>query len=316
MRGEIFIDKAGLDNAISLYIETSKDEFIFDSSERRKLLELLFQKSILRINITADEIVECSKSNPYYMKLLKNSSLRSSNLHLDSCQRLNHNTLHFLTESNSSTEQYQEKFGLWFLSSLNLPQFRYPLQSKSYNFHSLDKFRNFDFLHKHKHPINSLIITDDYLFNDSKGYALDAIELNLKPILKRLIPKKLEEVFHLTIVCSGPSGVSLDKDLIRKEIELILKDYPFDCLIEFYSYKFHKRVLITNYAYIASDKGFRNLSFDKRNEGQKTWCEIKNDFEVAFIHDSENNASNYHARIVELNQLISDSKNRLLRISD
>lgn len=140
--------------------------------------------------------------------------------------------------------------------------------------------------------------------------------MNIKPILKRLLPKKLEEVFHLTIVCSGPSNVSLDKDLIKREIELILKEYQFNYLIEFYSYKFHKRVIITNYAYIVSDKGFRNLSFDKRNEGRRKWCERKNDFEVAYLHDSENNAANYHARIVELRQLISDSQNRLLRIPD
>lgn len=283
---------------------------LLENKDRKRLLDLIFDHNILYSNLSADEILQLSSENPYYRKPIRSNSLKPKSLNFEKDSTLEPNLLYFLSKAIWEVALIKKQQGLWFFSKSDLSTFKYPVNSTSYNFHSDNRFKNFDFLHKHKHPINSIILADDYLFNNSSSYDTQAINLNLKPILTRLLPKDLDEVFHLTIV-SGPRNISLDLSVIQSEIDEIFKKLGYHYEFEHFPYNFHKRVILTNYTLITSDKGFRNLSLNK--SGNKRWLEEKNDFNVDFIHDSEKNANNYYSRIAELRNLIPKSQNRLLK---
>lgn len=111
-------------------------------------------------------------------------------------------------------------------------------------------------------PINSLIITDNYIFS---GKFEEQKRYSLYPLLKSIVPKNLSCDFHLTIfICNLPNSnglVPLSRDKAETLIDEIraLDLCPFlKVTIVAHTIKSttHDRELVTNYHYMQSGHGF------------------------------------------------------------
>ena len=106
---------------------------------------------------------------------------------------------------------------------------------------------------------NSLILVDNYIFNDFK-----LLDDNLKQILDALLPDRLDIPFHIAI-CSE-MGNKTDQDCKIKVDNLIKKIRP-NLIVKTETLKcstsdFHDRIIITNNIYISCGSGFELLKYD------------------------------------------------------
>ncbi|MFN3850859.1 MAG: hypothetical protein ACK4NY_15605 [Spirosomataceae bacterium] len=288
------------------------------------LFRLFFNGSKIELNKSNEEIIQLSKINPYINKLLKSGSLKESKidvLDLD-FEKISPNMPFFLEKPQIETEKLIEKYGMWFFSKDRMSNVRQLFKLQSHNFTSRNNFKNFDFFQKYQHPCNALILTDDYFFTIKKGndkiYDENAIEKNLKPILKRILPKKLGIDFQLTIILS-PNDTNIDFNKIKSAIEDTTSLYEYPVKINFIKSNFHERHIFTNYYKITADKGFKNLVKDVRNDTFK-WDHPKNSFEFRSIFYSITKDEDYLEKIAECKDRdekgskVGDSfKNRLLQ---
>ena len=266
------------------------------------LYRLLFNSSKIELDKSDEEIIQLSKVNPYINKLFKSQSLKPSHINVPNLifEEIKPNTIFFLKNSQLEVEKLQEKYGMWFFSKDRMRNTKELFKLMNHNFSSSleTPFKNFDFFHKYRHPCNALILTDDYFFTSNNKYDENAIEKNLKPILKQILPKKLGVNFQITMILS-PNSVSLDFDKIQLVIEEITATYAYEIKINFIVSNFHERHIFTNYYKITTDKGFKNLV--KNN----TWVHDKNSFEFRSIFHS--NDEDYLAKIEECNSKEKDS---------
>lgn len=113
-------------------------------------------------------------------------------------------------------------------------------------------------------PTNSLVLTDNYLFNESAVTFDDCVE-NVKGLLNAILPEKLNVDFHILIVTRHPV---CNKEKINKAIGTI-KSYiqsqrTYAIKIEYIFYEtIHQRKIITNYNIMVGDRGFVNFNSRK-----------------------------------------------------
>lgn len=108
-------------------------------------------------------------------------------------------------------------------------------------------------------PLNSLIITDNYLLQNELNGKLIGFE-NLKMVLNAVLPQKLDTVFHLLIVAPMPQKIRPEKaDQLNGMLKAYLKTIrPYDFQLEFvFNYTIHARKILSNYFVIIGDKGFQ-----------------------------------------------------------
>ena len=106
-------------------------------------------------------------------------------------------------------------------------------------------------------PMNSLIVSDPYLFANEDGKRGVA---NLMQFLEAILPNKLEADFHVLLLTPEHK----DKDLrwceqIIQEIRTVLDAFknPYPIVFELvFAETFHKRIAISNYFSLTMDKGF------------------------------------------------------------
>lgn len=133
-------------------------------------------------------------------------------------------------------------------------------------------------------PFNSLVITDNYLFNHCRQNTNVGYE-NLTMMLNAILPANLETSFHLLIIAQMAKMSDNYSNSLCGKLKSYLKtirDYNFIVEIAF-TETLHPRKAISNYFVITCDKGF-NL-FDPLNR-----CKIfdDNDFRVlSILHDSK-----------------------------
>lgn len=281
------------------------------------LYRLLFNSSKIELNKSDEEIIQLSKVNPYINKLFKSQSLKSSHINVSNLifEEIKPNMIFFLENSPLEVEKLQEKYGMWFFSKDKMSNTKELFKLMNHNFSVRTPFKDFDFFYKYHHPCNALILTDDYFFTTTIGYDENAIEKNLKPILKRILPKKLGVDFQITMILS-PKNVSLDFDKIQSSIKEITTTYGYNVRINFIVSNFHERHIFTNYFKITSDKGFKNIIKGTKSDTFKLQHD-KNSFEFRSIFHSYD--EDYFAKIVECKSKYEygskkgdDFKNRLL----
>ena len=108
-------------------------------------------------------------------------------------------------------------------------------------------------------PMNSLIISDNYLLQNEENGKLVGFE-NLKMLLDEILPKQLETEFHLLIVSPMPQKIRPEKaDQLNGMLKAYLKQVrPYDFQVEFvFNNTIHPRKIISNYLVIVCDKGFQ-----------------------------------------------------------
>jgi hypothetical protein len=244
------------------YINTNNDISI-------SLIRLLLSFSIIRLDKSPEDIVELSKVNPYIKSLLKSGSLESEITDYENFepQLEQQNSLFLLDREIFVVEKLREKFGLWFIALKNFTDERvlFTLDHHFFVRNNSDLlFKNYGFFKKYQHPCNSLILSDSYLFTYDTNRNDNTISLNISPILRKLLPKKLTCDFHLTIVSSISTALKYE-DVIE-EIRTELSYLPYQLKINFIKTNFHQRFILSNYFKILSDKGFKNLTFERERE--------------------------------------------------
>lgn len=108
-------------------------------------------------------------------------------------------------------------------------------------------------------PMNSLIITDNYLLQNESNSKHVGFE-NLKMLLNTILPKTLETTFHLLIVAPMPQKIRPEKaDQLNGMLKAFLKQVrPYDFQLEFvFNSTIHPRKIFSNYFVIEGDKGFQ-----------------------------------------------------------
>lgn len=106
---------------------------------------------------------------------------------------------------------------------------------------------------------NSLILVDNYIFNDFK-----LLDDNLKQILDALLPERLDIPFHIAI-CSEMGNKSEQDCLIK--VDNLIKNIRPNLIVKIDILKcstsdFHDRIIITNNIYISCGSGFEILKYD------------------------------------------------------
>jgi hypothetical protein len=275
-------------SGVDLLAFFEKGEFYF-----QKLFELIFSNSIIYLDLSVEEII--SSNNPYIKKLMRQGNLKPYNPEKHSFN----NGLYLSNKERKFIDNTHTTLGVWSLNYEEPSRLSELFVEKSYNYNFDNTFKNFDFLHKnHKHPHNSLIITDDYFFKNTQ--TLDEVRENLKKILSKILPKDQTIDYHLTIITANKTYNDID---LKESIEMIFEKYNYKLKLEILAYNFHKRVLLTNYYYLTSDKGFL-----MNNANSK-----KNDFYVSTTFCSRASQEAYTSRIEEIRNLFPNSKNRLLQ---
>lgn len=175
--------------------------------------------------------------------------------------------------------------------------------------HKDENISSWDFLKSFKHPCNSLIINDSYIF--AKG--LDRVRENLIEILKAIIPENEMEIdFHLTIITLRDDRTGLpNQDYYAKIMEILneeIDDHRFDeSNFSIIIRKIHNRNILTNYLWINSDHGF--TVFENREVVNETPVRI-NPITCLNNEEIEYNKNNEHS---QSNNSVFESYQRLLK---
>ena len=109
-------------------------------------------------------------------------------------------------------------------------------------------------------PINSAILIDNFLWSNLSNYKQEN-EDNIYPILENLIPHNLEVPFHLIIVIQNKDGhinKEKAKEIIKKMNKRIVRENGLliSIITQTDTKTFHERLILTNYHYVYSHKGF------------------------------------------------------------
>ncbi len=210
---------------------------------------------ILSSNVYTDEYInieDFSENNGIYenfkklvFSLLINNNLIAtgkkiySNTSIKNCTNLDF--CFFTNYSSEFCTSYSQKNGVIYLGNnfLNTPFYlknSFPLELTSENIHQVEKI---------KHPCNSLIILDSFLFNGSGKvkYLINFIE--------KFIPGQLSNKFQIDIIIQNP----YDNEKIKKAYDQILLVFKDKISLHIYLSNNLKdieydRYILTNYAII------------------------------------------------------------------
>ena len=211
----------------------------------------------------------------------------------------------FVTDSRNYLNDFKEIAGDSKPSSIN--------KKKQRSFNWGDQFL-------YKPPLNSIIIIDPFLY-DNKG----TLKKNLFPILELLLPKKkLDETIHITLIAKKTQKYSKEKIAeflkeVKGYIQTKISDFKLGMYITPGSMDLHSRMIITNYFYLKSDRGFFIIT------PSNTFKD--NDFEfhplctnLSFINEERKKLAGYvskcHNNIEGEPRQFGDKANRLLDITE
>lgn len=267
---DAFIDKM---KRFSLIDETENQGFIYD------VYRLIFvnEQTTIYSDLTDEEIT--SNNNPYIKALLKKAKIESRKdeftealqdstqksyfENISSCTRL------FMLDIDwILAEKIEDKFGYAVISKDKIERIE-----RFFIFHKISLSKDYEnkweFVKKYQHPCNAMVISDNYL-----GKTEDDVKNNLLPILKRIMPNKLEMPFQLTII--GYNN-DLDYESFLETLKEGLKTLKYEVHLSFVKYGYHDRFIFTNYYQFSAGKGFK--MFDINSSSSKY---IKEDYKTVF----------------------------------
>ena len=309
------------------------DDLSEEFDEWKKIFNIIAKKSILCIN-SKDELFNKYSENPIVRNLIKTTQGGGSKLLVDkghfdkivsdkldlkktskacpifclSESKNNYNTGVFIANSKN----YLEEFGKVTRESY----------SKSVSKNETE-FSWSNLLDNHP-PLNSIIIADPYLIKESD------FDKNLFPILDKLIPNKnFEETFHITLITGSKANQSSTQlnnkyGKIQNFIGSKISDFKLGLYVVDQGRgpgkMMHDRMLITNYFYITSGKGFNLFNSDEmiKDDTILTWSAICTSDNLHTINEELLKLLGYvskcHNIFPSMPQIIGDKYNRLLNI--
>lgn len=276
---DIFCTKDSLEFIFDEYCRLRSPERVLeDNDESSQTVEgfydVIMSKANLVTNISIDELIELSNSNPFFKYLVKRSQSGGSRI----CDQGFHETIlndqfndfpravFLLDISEQECQELEEKFGLLFLCKNNLlrkSRFLFaseviPIGDKSKKEVTLNSWNEFA---KFKHPFNSLIIIDNYFWKDESDLS------TLMPLLDSLLPDRLSDKktdFNLTLITYEAEIKTVQfNEARRKELQEKINDQlsrPFRIKMSIIKHnvidKNHDRNILTNYVWFHSGHSF------------------------------------------------------------
>ena len=272
------------------YCSINEFNQLFTDNSNEILEKILANFCDIYVNLTEEEIDAMKVENPIFKSFMKRDIGTVLPANID-FENIKSNTFTpylndlLVLDSNYNTKSIREDFGIL---AVKLDEIEY---LKSLNFHfgySFEKNKQNDFNTwgevfslKTPEPLNSAIIIDNYLWKDLENFHSQNLE-NLYSIFENLIPKTLKIPFHLSIITSNRDGVYSPKfvEKLNKIIKNLKTTTNIEIEISFSTHTdsvkddIHERVILTNYHYIYSDKGF-NVFKDKNiilpTKGDRNW---------------------------------------------
>lgn len=272
---EIYIDKAFLDNFRAKY-DAEND---CHRNLRKFLSKANFGKVFLDFEYAdKEEFMEALDNNSFLDELINVKSVVT-----DSSFKVNWKTASFYESGSASKyffvedtdiQKIERDFGCMAFNSDNLDKasflfswFLLPISKKNRT------PENWNFLADFKHPSNSMVLTDNYLFD----YNDEEMNENLIPFLKNLMPNTLMIPFQLTIIGRDPKK---NIDITQKKIEIeksLKKAFDYDINLTIIPVSVHDRNIFTNYLWIYSGIGLSIFKVENKN------LRLKNNSTLTFL---------------------------------
>jgi hypothetical protein len=260
---EIYIDKAFLDNFRAKY-DAENDTH---RNLRKFLSKANFGKVYLDFEYAnKEEFMDALDNNSFLDELINVKSVMA-----DSSFKVNWKTASFYESGSASKyffvedtdiQKIESDFGCMAFNSDNLEKasflfswFLSPISKKNRT------PKNWNFLNDFKHPSNSMVLTDNYLFD----YNDEEMNENLIPFLKNLMPNTLKIPFQLTII---GKDTKKNIDIKQKKIEIeksLKKAFDYDINLTIIPVSVHDRNIFTNYMWIYSGIGLSIFKVESKN---------------------------------------------------
>ncbi|SDZ93113.1 hypothetical protein [Bizionia paragorgiae] len=296
------------------------EEILLMSEDHLTVYNIIDQFCDVVLNNEEEEIFELIKVNPLLKALFKreNAGLladkgKFKNLAKEEYENFLNDIL-ILDLNEDKTKDIRDKYGIL---AINLEETF--IQNQNYHYgYSIDSTKSTLncwselFTEKPLTPLNSAIIIDNFLWSDVQKYSEENND-NIYPILNSIVPDTLDIPFHLMIVLQNKGG-NLTKNKAKEIIKKMKKKITSKSGVEISlitqtdTKTFHERVILTNYHYIYSHKGF--IAFDKKrikNEtnGDRNWVfkDIDNYIGEIQKHKHISNAHKVH-ELIKKNKLI------------
>ncbi len=258
---EIYIDKAFLDSFFSKYNP--------ENDCHRNLRKLLKDASMGKVYLSfdyadKDEFIEAIESNTLLDELINTKSVVT-----DSSFTTKYQFADFYERGSASK--------YFFVEEMDIAIIEQDFGCMAFNMRTLEKAaflfswlempinkkknhpQDWSFITKFKHPMNALVITDNYLFD----YSNEEMNQNLVPLLLNIMPVQLKIPFHLTII-GKDAKKAIDIDKKKQQIEEILNNvFNYPILLTIIPLSFHDRHIFTNYLWVRSGIGFSIFRIDK-----------------------------------------------------
>jgi hypothetical protein len=258
---EIFLDKKFL----NLFLENYNEK-----NELHRNLRRFFSSAemgIVFINIdlsSKDQFIDDLKRNLFFEEIISVKSVTPDLNFKSRCLKVDFydkgSASKYLFVEDVDIELLQNKYGVMAFNfeTINKASWLFTITTIP-----IDKRENspsnWTFISKFRHPFNSLVLTDSYLYD----YRSSEMELNLFQLLKGLLPAKLDVKFHLSIVGFNTQK-NIDLNIKLNELQVFLKnEFKYEISIRLIADNVHDRNLLTNYLWISSGIGFSIFNSNK-----------------------------------------------------
>lgn len=293
---------------------------LFINNSNDILEKILTDFCEIYIDINDDEIDILKDENPILKSFMKRDigTIHSAKNDFDNINKNNFNPYLndiLVLDEKINTEAIRNDFGILaikinevdYLVGLDY-QFGYSFEKGSKNiFNSWGEVFNL----KSPEPLNSAIVIDNFLWKNLDDFHNENLE-NLYDIFNYLIPKTLKIPFHISIIISNNKSLITKKftEKLSKIVKNLKASTGVDIEISLSTHTdtvkddLHERVIITNYHYIYSDKGF-NVFKDKKittsTKGDRNWVykDVRNYYGQIRKHQHFQNIQSVRKRILE-----------------
>lgn len=322
LRQKIFCD--------SIFIEKVLEERKNRSRPHMIAYQIMLRFGDIYVDLSKEELKKAIRENDFYKKIFKSEN---RGIHSAPNWKFRFNfekvtdEVLFITENTFSDELnvLRKKYGCLIISSDNdihylerlcrdqnfslIPSKRRFIFQKHYNNSWKDVFK------KGIEPINAAIINDNYIFSDKYD---ERARYSLYPLLEAIIPKHLDSNtdFHLTFFHCNDKGIFTQQkaiDIINDLKKLNLSDNIKISIVSHTQKEIsHDRLILTNYHYITSGKGFSVI--DKEGVKETVLGSCNCIFHSIDSISSEETIKHKHDYILEwlkdiFNNHINDNKN-------
>lgn len=270
-KNQVFCDLSVIEQIISEYWKTRMDaeSSEFDLTSTQHWFILLSKYAELIIDIEENDLLALAQTNPIFKQLMKNSISGGSKIsywkeHLYEIEKDNRfedfpTSIFLLKKTESYCNKMIQDYGLIFLNGGNYKSFTGKLflltdvqVKKNKNRSDITSWSDFKRL---SHPMNSLILTDNFILKDKSD-----VSTNLIPLLDALLPEKLNNCKFQLMIVTQEMDLSMFTSRyteVLNQLGSLSRNFEIEfSLITASLGKIHDRRIFTNYSLLESNNSF------------------------------------------------------------